>query len=32
MDFVLVNNGLSYEELHVRQNQRYVFSLINEIN
>ena len=31
-DFVLVNNGLSDEELRVRQNQRYVFSLINEID
>jgi len=31
-DFVQVNNGLSDEELRVRQNQRYVFSLINEID
>ena len=29
--FVLVNNGLSDEELHVHQNLRYVFSFINEI-
>ena len=31
-DFAQANNELGYEELHVRQNQRYVFSLINEIN
>jgi hypothetical protein len=31
MDFALVNNGLSDEELRVRQNQHCVFSFYNEI-